>query len=355
MSGIVGNSAPTAGEGRRLRSIAAWSLALGVLLVVSALVAVGIGPVSIVPGKVAGILAQHLGWSGAAGDWNLAESNIVWQLRLPRVLLGAIAGAGLAVVGAVLQVLTRNPLADPYLFGVSAGAALGAVIVILHIGPFAGMLGLPLAAFIGAMAAMLLVFLAAHGGGQTPSSGRLVLTGVAVAFILQAVTNTLIVSDSHRAADTVLFWMMGGLATARWDSLLAPALATLLGTLWLCLRAPAINALAFGDDTAQSLGIHVGRLRIEVLVVAALITGTIVAACGGIGFVGLMLPHVTRFFTGGNLKRLLPVTALLGAIFLVWVDAAARTVFAPREIPLGVVTSLIGGLFFLWLMRKKKV
>ncbi|XSG82167.1 MAG: FecCD family ABC transporter permease [Methyloligella sp. ZOD6] len=332
-----------------------WGLALTALLLLSCIVAVGIGPVSIAVGKVVDIVAGQLGWPVASAGWSLAEQNIVWELRLPRVLLGAIAGAGLAVVGAVLQVLTRNPLADPYLFGVSAGAALGAVIVILHVGPFAGMFGLPAAAFVGAMAAMLLVFAAAHGGGQTPSSGRLVLTGVAVAFILQAVTNTLIVGDAHRAGETVLFWMMGGLATARWDSLLAPALATVLGTLWLSLRASTVNALAFGDETAQALGIHVGRLRIEVLAVASLITGTIVASCGGIGFVGLMLPHITRFFVGGNLKRLLPIAALLGAIFLVWVDALSRTVFAPREIPLGVVTSLIGGVFFLWLMRKKRI
>lgn len=351
----VADTGQVAARPRRAGSLGLRGLLLAALLCLSCILSVGIGPVTITVGKVAGILAAHLGWSDGPANWSLAEQNIVWELRLPRVLLAAVAGAGLAVVGAVLQVLTRNPLADPYLFGVSAGAALGAVIVILGVGPLAGTLGLSMAAFAGAMAAMLLVFAAAHGGGQTPSSGRLVLTGVAVAFILQAITNTLIVSDAHRAGETVLFWMMGGLATARWDSLLAPALATALGTLWLCLRASTINALGFGDDTAQSLGIHVGRLRMEVLAVASLITGTIVAACGGIGFVGLMLPHITRLFVGGNLDRLLPVTALLGAIFLVWVDALSRTLFAPREIPLGVVTSLIGGVFFLWLMRKRKI
>ncbi|QCI68281.1 FecCD family ABC transporter permease [Phreatobacter stygius] len=344
------------GQARRRQraDLIVWCGILAALLVTSCIAAVAFGAVAIPIRTVAGIVADELGLGRVASGWSRAERNIVWELRLPRVLLGATAGAGLAVIGAVLQVLTRNSLADPYLFGVSAGAAVGAVLVILYIGPFAGALGLPIAAFAGAFAAMVLVFAAARGGGA-PTSERLVLTGVAVAFILHAVTNALIVGAADRGAEAALFWMMGGLGNARWATVPVPAIVTLAGTAWLCLRAGTINALAFGDDTARSLGIDPVRLRIEVFVVASLMTGAIVAASGGIGFVGLVLPHLVRLFVGGDLRRLLPLSALAGGLFLVWVDVLARTAFAPREIPLGVVTSLCGGVFFLWLMRRRRI
>ena len=274
-------------------------------------------------------------------------------MRLPRVLLGALAGAGLAAVGAVLQVVTRNPLADPYLFGVSAGASVGAVSVILFAGVVAGTLSLPAAAFLGALAAMLIVFAAARGRDGSVTSERLVLTGVAVAFILHAVTNALIVATADRSADAALFWMMGGFGTARWSVLPAPALLTLCGLGWLWLRAETVNTLALGDDAARSLGTDPQRLRLELFVVTALMTGALVSACGGIGFVGLVLPHIARLLVGGHLRTLLPVAALGGALLLLWVDVAARTLFAPREIPVGVATALVGGAFFLWLMRRR--
>lgn len=328
-------------------------LGLGAALCLSAIAAVAFGAVPLPPAKAWGIVAGELGISGGAAGWTRAERNIVWELRLPRVLLGAAAGAGLAVVGGVLQVLTRNPLADPYLFGVSAGAAFGAVLVILYVGSFAGPLTLPSAAFSGALGSMALVFAAARSREGAPTSDRLVLTGVAVAFILQAGTNFLVVGASERGAEAALFWMMGGLASARWATVPVPLAVTVLGTAWLCLRASSVNALAFGDDTARVLGIDPGRLRAEMFVVTALITGAIVSASGGIGFVGLVLPHVVRMVVGGDLRRLLPISALLGAVFLVWVDVLARTAFAPREIPLGIVTASLGGVFFLWLVRRR--
>ena len=211
---------------------------------------------------------------------------------------------------------------------------------------------LPGAAFLGALAATVLVFTAAGGRGGAPTSERLVLTGVAVAFILHALTNFLIIGAVDRGAEAALFWMMGGLGTARWTNVLAPCLLTLAGVAWLCLRAPLVNALALGDDTARSLGVDPPRLRAEVFVVTALITGAIVAASGDIGFIGLVLPHVVRPLVGGDLRRLLPVSALLGSLFLVWADVLARSAFAPREVPLGVITASLGGVFFLWLMRR---
>ncbi|MDC7787102.1 iron ABC transporter permease [Rhodoplanes sp. TEM] len=328
---------------------------LAVALLVSATVAVGLGAVAVPVDSVVAILGAELwpGGAAAVAAFGPAERAIVWELRLPRVLLGAAAGAGLSAIGATLQVLTRNPLADPYLFGISAGASVGAVLVILHAGPFAGPLTLPAAAFAGAMVAMAVVFAAARDRAGRTSSERLVLTGVAVAFVLHAITSFMIVTTVNRGAESALFWMMGGLANARWSNVPVPCGVTLCGTAWLILRAERINALALGDDAARTLGIDVSALRAEIFVVTALMTGAIVSAAGGIGFVGLVLPHVVRLVLGGNLRVLLPVAALLGAVFLVWVDVAARAAFAPREIPLGVMTSLIGGVFFLWLVRRR--
>lgn len=329
-------------------------LLLAVLLVPSLVATVGFGAAPIPVSKVWAVIAHEL-WPALAPlpDASRAERNIVWELRLPRVLLGALAGAGLAAVGAVLQVVTRNPLADPYLFGVSAGASVGAVTVLLYAGAVAGPVGLPAAAFLGALAAMLAVFAAARGRDGTVSSERLVLTGVAVAFILHAVTNALIVAAMDRGADAALFWMMGGFGTARWSILPIPAALTVAGLVWLWLRADTVNTLALGDDAARSLGTDPGRLRLELFAVTALMTGALVSACGGIGFVGLVVPHIARMLVGGSLRALLPVAALGGALLLLWVDVVARTAFAPREIPVGVVTALVGGAFFLWLMRRK--
>lgn len=330
------------------------SLLLAAALALSAVAAVGFGAARVPVPKVWAVIAHEL-WPAFAPlpDASRAERNIIWELRLPRVLLGALAGAGLAAVGAVLQVLTRNPLADPYLFGVSAGASVGAVVVLLHAGAVAGALSLPVAAFLGALASMLAVFAAARGRDGVVTSERLVLTGVAVAFILHAVTNTLIVATTDRGADAALFWMMGGFGTARWSVLPIPAGLTLAGLLWLWLRAETINTLALGDDAARSLGTDPSRLRLELFIVTALMTGALVSACGGIGFIGLVVPHIARMLVGGHLRGLLPVAALGGALLLLWVDVIARTLFAPREIPVGVVTALVGGAFFLWLMRRR--
>ncbi|PWC50443.1 ABC transporter permease [Azospirillum sp. TSA6c] len=330
------------------------SLLLTSALALSAVAAVGFGAARVPIPKVWAVVMHEL-WPALAppAEASRAERNIVWELRVPRVLLSALAGAGLAAVGAVLQVLTRNPLADPYLFGVSAGASVGAVTVLLYAGAVAGMLGLPVAAFLGALAAMLAVFSAARGRDGVVTGERLVLTGVAVAFILHAVTNVLIVMATDRGADAALFWMMGGFGTARWSVLPVPAGLVVGGLLWLWLRAETVNTLALGDDAARSLGTDPGRLRLELFLVTALMTGALVSACGGIGFVGLVVPHIARMLVGGHLRALLPVAALGGALLLLWVDVVARSLFAPREIPVGIVTALVGGTFFLWLMRRR--
>lgn len=325
---------------------------LALLLIVSLVVSVGVGAVALSPRVVVGVLIDELLPGAIDVDWTRAQRHIVWELRMPRALLAASAGAGLAMIGAVLQVLTRNPLADPYLFGISSGAAVGAVTVILYAGSFAGPLTLPAAAFVGALAAMLLVFVASRSREGTTSE-RLILTGVAVAFILQAVTNFLIFNTIDRGADAAIFWMLGGFSNARWRIVPLPLVMTLLGIAWLCLRARVINALVLGDESARSVGVNPFALRLELFVVTAVMTGAIVSASGAIGFVGLILPHAVRMLTGSDLRRLLPVAAAAGAVFLVCVDIAGRLALAPREIPLGVVTALIGGIFFLGLMRRR--
>ena len=285
-------------------------------------------------------------------DWSIGQARIILGLRLPRVLLGAIVGAGLGVAGSALQAITRNPLADPYLFGVSSGASVGAVLVILYTGPLLGVLTLPLLAFLGALTATVLVLVLARDQRGTTVE-RLVLTGVAVHFMLMAVTNGLILSASDRGADSALFWMLGSFAQARWSLLPAPLVALVIGTGWVLSRSEALDALSLGDEGAHTLGVSVSALRLQMLVATSALTGILVAVSGAVGFVGLIMPHSARRIVGARMRGVVPVAALLGAIFAVWVDAGTRTLFAPRELPLGVAMAAIGGVFFLFIIRRR--
>lgn len=323
---------------------------LGVLLV-SCLTALAFGSASVPLAYVWGIVGEQLGLRGG-GDWTQGQSRIVWLIRAPRVVLGALVGAGLALVGTALQAVTRNPLADPHLLGVSSGAALGAVLVVLFLGDFAGVFSLPLAAFIGALGSMALVLAVANQQGRL-SSERLLLAGVAVSFVLMALVNLLLYTGDQHASNSVMFWMLGGLGLARWEMLWLPALCLLLGLLALLALARGLNALMSGEHTAVSLGFNVQAVRVQVFVCTALLTGVLVALSGAIGFVGLMLPHLARRLVGAEHRRLLPVSALLGGLFLVWVDVAARTLIAPQDLPIGIATAAIGGVFFIALLRRR--
>ena len=329
---------------------------LGVLctvLLLSVTLAVVIGPVNIPPRTVWSIIVYNLAPEGVLETtWTNGQQNIVWEIRFPRAILGAFVGAGLSVVGAVMQALVRNPLADPYLLGVSSGASVGAVVVLLFVGGIFGANSLSTAAFLGSLLAFLLVFAVAREGGQiTPS--RLILSGVAVAYMLSAVTSFLVYISPEGRVQSVIFWMLGGLGAARWSQLPIPLAVLLLAIGYLHVRARSINALLLGDETAITLGVNVNRFRKELFLVTALVTGVMVAVSGAIGFVGLMIPHVVRFIIGTDYRRLLPVSALVGSIFLVWVDVFARMILAPNELPVGIVTSALGAPFFVWLMRSK--
>ena len=340
----------------RGRSNRRGAVAVGGLtaLLVSLSIAISVGAVSVPTGTVWGVVANKISPGLFEQTWSQGRDNIVWNIRFPRALLAMMVGAGLAIVGASLQAVTRNPLADPHLLGISSGGAFGAIVALLHTGLFLGLLTVPLLAFAGALIATLLVLGVSRLADAT-SADRLVLAGVAVSFIIMAAANGLIFLGDPRASHTVVFWMLGGLGLAQWDQLIYPLVILLGCGAWLMLRTAELNAVTIGDETASTLGIAVARFRLAVFVVGALITGVMVAFTGMIGFVGLMVPHVARMIVGGDYNRVLPTSALIGAIFLLWADIAARTIMAPEDMPIGIVTGLIGGIFFVWLLSRRSV
>lgn len=322
------------------------------VLLISLSIAVSVGAVPVPTGTVWGVLANKLSPGLIEQSWSQGREAIVWNIRFPRALLALLVGAGLAVVGASLQAVTRNPLADPHLLGISSGGAFGAIFALLHSGLFLGLLTVPLLAFAGALMATLIV-LGVSRLTDAASADRLVLAGVAVSFIIMASANGLIFLGDPRASHTVVFWMLGGLGLAQWDQLIYPLIILLACGAWLISRTTQLNAMTVGDETAATLGIPVARFRLVVFVVGALVTGVMVAFSGIIGFVGLMVPHIARMLVGGDYTRVLPASALIGAIFLLWADIAARTVMAPEDMPIGIVTGLVGGMFFVWLLGRR--
>ncbi|MEM8823125.1 MAG: iron ABC transporter permease [Pseudomonadota bacterium] len=341
---------------RRATRLGARSLfAVGGLaaLVVSLSIAISVGAVPVPAGTVWGVFLNKLSPGLIEQTWSQGREAIVWEIRFPRALLAMMVGAGLAIVGASLQAVTRNPLADPHLLGISSGGAFGAILALLHTGLFLGLLTVPFLAFLGALMATGIVLGVSRFADAT-SADRLVLAGVAVSFIVMAGANVLIFLGDPRASHTVVFWMLGGLGLAQWSQLIYPLVILLACGAWLMSRAGALNAMTVGDETASTLGIPVARFRLLVFVVGALITGVMVAFSGIIGFVGLMVPHIVRMLVGGDYVRVLPASALVGAIFLLWADIAARTAMAPEDMPIGIVTGLVGGVFFVWLLGRRR-
>jgi iron complex transport system permease protein len=308
------------------------------VLALSIALAITIGPADLSVADVYRVMFEHIGF-GTSGASSIKD-GIVWELRLPRTLLAAICGAGLALCGAIMQSLLRNPLADPFVLGISSGASTGAVLVaVLGIG--GGALSLSTGAFAGAVLSFALVMLLAAGAGG--GTDRVVLAGVAGTQLFSALTSFIVISSADAEQTRgVLFWLLGSLGGADWTDVAICGTICAIGVLVCLLNSSALDAFTFGNDAAASLGVSVKWIRIVLLVITALITATLVSAAGAIGFVGLVLPHAARFLVGSRHRRLLPTTVLVGAIFMVWVDAVARTLFAPQEIPVGVVTALIG-------------
>ncbi|HEX6344962.1 iron ABC transporter permease [Umezawaea sp.] len=326
-------------------------VALVVALAVTAAFAVGVGTVDVPVGRVVAVVWGHL--TGDTAGLDPLTDQIVWDFRTPRVLLAALAGSGLSLAGVCLQTLVRNPLADPYLFGVSAGASLGAVIALTSgVGLVAG-LDVAGAAFAGSLTSLVVVFVMAQRGGRLIGSS-LVLAGVAVAYLGTAVTSYLQLQANPAELRGVMFWLLGSVAGASWDDLGVLSAATAATAIWLTTRGRSMNALSVGDDTAAGLGVDVHRLRILLLVAASLLTAAVVSVAGGIGFVGLIVPHAVRLVVGPDHRRVFPVSLLAGAVFLVLVDLVTRTVDRPNEVPVGILTAALGAPFFLVLLRKGK-
>ncbi|WP_301801147.1 iron ABC transporter permease [Nocardioides sp. ChNu-153] len=348
-------------EGRDLLGLAAqrrraalWTTGLGVALLVTVVIGVGAGPVGVSPGDSARIVLHHL--VGLPGDvtWERRHDAIVWEIRAPRVVLGAAVGAGLALAGVVLQAMVRNILADPYVLGISSGASCGAAGAILFgVGAGFGDYALQGSAFVGALLASLLVFLVARSSGRI-TSVRLLMAGVAVGYALSAATSFLIfASDSAEGSRSVMFWLLGSLGLAAWNGALAVVVVVVAATVAvLAVVGRRLDALVVGDETALTLGVHPERFRTLLLVLVSLVVGVLVAMAGSIGFVGLVVPHLARRLVGGAHRAVVPVAALLGAVLLVWADVLARTLLAPQEIPIGIITALVGAPFLLLLVRR---
>lgn len=305
------------------------------------------------------VLTDLVGLSGEDG-LNLRDSVVILEIRLPRAILGVLIGAALAVSGAVMQGLFRNPLADPGLVGVSAGASLGAISVIVlggtSLAPLASIFGvysLPFAAFIGGLASTLLLYGIATRRGQT-SVATMLLAGIALGAMANAFSGLLVYLADDRQLRDLTFWGLGSLAGATWVKIAAAGPIILLGLAAAPFIARGLNGLALGEATAGHLGIPVQRVKLAAILTVALTVGASVAVSGGIGFVGIVVPHLLRLLIGPDNRYLLPASALLGASLLLLADSVARTIVAPAELPIGIVTAAVGAPFFLWILLRRR-
>ncbi|MFC0582979.1 FecCD family ABC transporter permease [Micrococcoides hystricis] len=323
---------------------------LALLTPLVGLFAIGLGQLSLGPTDVVRTL-----WDGPTSivTEGLA-TTVVWQLRVPRVLVGLCVGAILAASGAALQAIVRNDLADPYLLGVSSGASFGAAVVLASgIGVVGAVVGAAGGAFLGALAALALVLVIL--GNRQLSSSRLVLAGLTVGYFLSALTNLVVaLSDQRDAVRAIMFWMLGSLGKSSWDQVPLVLIVTVLATALLLLWGRRLDAIGLGDDVARSLGVDPLRVRRSVAIVVAIAVAAAVSVSGAIGFVGLVIPHLARQLVGATHRLLIPASALLGASVLVLADALARTVLAPREIPLGILTALVGTPLLMYMLHRRR-
>jgi len=323
------------------------------LILVSVIAGLLLGSANVPPSVIWDIIKQKL-FDIPNDQLQQTTISIIWDLRFPRVLLALAAGGGLAVAGAAMQAVTQNIMADPYILGVSSGAS-----AMVSLAYFIGgsliysQYGVSLFAMTGAIGALILVYIIG-AVGSAGSNSRLVLAGMTVSVVLNAFCYFFMsISPNPNVSRNIMSWLMGSLATARWGNLPIPFFGSLAGTAYLILTARAYNLLSLGDETATSLGLNVNQIKKVTIVVVSVITGFIVAAGGMIGFVGFIIPHIVRLLVGADHRKLFPLSFLIGGVFLLWMDILARTILAPKELPIGIFTAMFGGPFFVWLIYRK--
>lgn len=328
-----------------------WMSGLFILLLFSIVFSVMTGSVSLPLNITWQILLNHLPFINLDPTWTMAQETIVWNLRLPRVFLALVVGAMLASSGVAFQGILRNPLADPYILGVSSGAAFGAATSILffHNSSLLGHLSLPLFSFVGGLLSLGFVLALSKQQGQHERE-TLILAGVVVQSLLGAFLSFLIAISGQQMQE-IVFWMMGSLANRNWSDVGILIPYFLIGLTYLLFQQRDLNVIALGERAATHLGMNVERKKILILVVGSLLTAAAVSVVGIIGFVGLIVPHLIRLLVGPDHRILLPVSCLAGAIFLLWSDTLARTLIASREIPIGVITAFVGAPFFAYLLK----
>jgi iron complex transport system permease protein len=343
-------SMPPASRRSRARVVAALAVPAALAVIV---LATALGPARITAGEALTAVVHRLTGHADPRSW---RETVIWSVRLPRALLGFFVGGGLALAGAALQGLFRNPLADPGLLGVSAGASLGAVLTIYGGLSARAVWALPAGSFVGAAVNALLVFaIAARRGRGRVFTGTLLLVGVALGALAISFTTFILAAalSSYDVGRQVVYWLLGGLEGRTWDHLLLGAPAILVGSAVVLAQARELDALLLGELAAQSVGVDVPRVRVRVVVAVSLVVGAAVAVAGPIGFVGLLVPHVLRLLVGAGHRALLPLSFVGGGVFVVFADVVARTLLAPAEIPVGIVTAAIGAPFFLALLVRR--
>jgi iron complex transport system permease protein len=326
---------------------------LTVGLAASILLAVCLGSVKIEVAAVYQIILHKIIGLPLDGI-SMAHADIIWQLRMPRILMAAVVGAGLAMCGTVMQASVQNPLAEPYILGIASGASLGAIFAIM-LGGSKVLLGFGITvwAFAGAILATIAVMFLAGMGGQM-STMKMVLAGAVISALFGAAANFLIyIANNAEGMRSVAFWTMGSLAGAKWDTLLLPSIGVSIAAIFFLLRSRRLNVLLLGEEAAITLGINIVRERRIYMIITALLTGMIVASCGIFGFVGLVIPHAVRSIVGADHRRLMPGVLLVGAIFLIWADVLSRILLRSGDLPIGIITALIGAPFFMWLLFRR--
>lgn len=323
-----------------------------VILVTIMFLSVGLGALDIDYIKTKDIILYSLGFDKNI-YWTKTEALIIWDMRLPRIILGCLAGAGLAISGVAMQAVAKNPLADPYILGISAGASAGATsIIALNLIDITQEYSVSIGAFSGAILSMLILFCL---NKNNKDSVRLLLSGCVISILFSSISSIIMfLAKDKDKINSIVFWLMGSLADANWLMVPLVFIAVILGMIILIIYHRQLNSMLLGEETAHTLGVNTKKLRWKLIVVVAVIIGTIVSFCGMIGFIGFVIPHIVRSLFGANHKIVIPVSAFIGAIFLLICDIIARIIVIPEELPIGIITSMIGAPFFIYILERKQ-